>query len=91
MESKHQDMIEALVAELLSVYMKYLKKSDDEYDYVSVVLGALIFKELTELEYKRTVERDSEDDPEDICKLMREKASEMANQMRDRSLAKTMN
>lgn len=91
MDAKYQEMVDTLVADLLSVYMKHLEKTKDEYEYVSIVLAAMVFDELAEIEYKRTVERDTDDDPDDICKLMREKAVEMAKSMRNNFLQKTMN
>lgn len=86
MDAKYFELVETLVAELMSRYMIYLKSAEDEYDYCTVVTAALVFKELALAEFKKSVLRDSNDDPDEICQIVDHKAQEIAEFIRSRSL-----
>lgn len=86
MEPKYRKMIEDLVSELLDKYMVALQETKDEYEYCTVVTAALVFKELALVEFKKGILRDSEDDPDDICEIIDNKAKEIALNIRERSL-----
>lgn len=86
MEDKYVKMIEDLVAGLLDKYTVTLAKTEDEYDYCTIVTAALVFKELALVDFKKAILRDSDDNPDDICEAMNNKAKELAQTIRVRSL-----
>ena len=86
MDEKYSKMIEDSVSELLDKYMVTLNRTKDEYEYCSVVTAALVFKELALVEFKKSVLRDSEDNPDDICNIMEAEAKKIAQDIRLRSL-----
>lgn len=86
MDVKYSKMIEDSVSELLDKYMVTLNGTKDEYEYCSVVTAALVFKELALVEFKKSVLRDSEDNPDDICEIMEAEAKKIAQDIRLRSL-----
>lgn len=90
MDSKYGKMVELLVADLLTKYNIHLSNSQDEFEYCTMVTAALVFKELALFEFRRSIMRNSEDDPDDICKLVEQKALEIAEEIRNRVLPDEM-
>lgn len=86
MDAKYVKMIEDLVAELLDRYMPHLQASKDEYEYCAIVTAAVVFKELAITEFKKGILRDTDEDPQDICLTMENKAKEIAEVIRSRCL-----
>lgn len=78
MEVKYLKIIETIVAELLTVYTAAIANSKDEYDYCAVVTSALVFKELALFDFKKVIIQNSDDDPNDICEAINNKAKEIA-------------
>lgn len=86
MDAKHVKIIEELVAELLGKYMFHLQASKDEYEYCTVVMAATVFKEIAITEFKKGILRDTDENPEDICKTIEDNAKEIAENIRSRCL-----
>ena len=86
MDDKYAKIVDILIAELLDKYVEHLKKTENEYEYCAIVTAALVFKELALLEFKKNIIRNTNDDPEDICKLVEVQAVKIAEQMRKRSI-----
>lgn len=85
MDSKYIKIIEDLVSELLQKYVAALNATQDEFEYCAVMTAILVFKELAMVEFKKGILKDSEDDPDDICKTIDEKAREIAISIMERS------
>lgn len=86
MEPEYIKMIEDLVAELLDKYTTAIVNTKDEYEYCTIVTAALVFKELALVDFKKSILRDSDDDPDDICEIINNEAKGIAQTIRMKSL-----
>ncbi len=86
MDAKYVKIIEELVTDFLGKYMFHLQASKDEYEYCAIVTAAAVFKELAIIEFKKGIFRDTDENPEDICKTIEDKAKEIAENIRSRCL-----
>lgn len=80
MNIKYKKILESAVADLLTKYNYHLDSvNDDTFEYYTIVTAALVFKNLAIQEFKKIIERDSEEDSSDICKIMEAQAEEISN------------
>jgi hypothetical protein len=89
MDEKHTKLIEEIVTELLNKFLVYLENSKDEYEYCTVVTASVVFKELIMNEFKKVIlNYNSDDNPEDICKIVEGKSVEIAALISNRNFSK---
>lgn len=86
MREEYEEIVQKLAAKLLKAYTTELELTNDINEYFATVIGALVFKNLALMQFKKELASDISEEPnsspEEICQELEEKAQELATQIK---------